>query len=96
MPAAAMPSICRRRSHLVPRRKRVPASFSFQLPHRGLDAFQLFQKETAGKVSLGSRRQPPGEGQALLGDRPRAPRGQSHGQGMDFDEEKQQQRGDPV
>lgn len=66
MPAAAIPSICRHRSHLVPPRKRVPASFSFQFSHRGLDAFQELRTDTLGKVSLGRRQPPPSPGKGLL------------------------------
>lgn len=66
MPAAAIPSICRRRSHLVPPRKHVPAGFSSQFSRRGLDAFQERRTATPGKVSLGRWQQPPGKGLLLL------------------------------
>lgn len=68
MPAAAIPSICRRRSHLVPPQKHVPASFSFRFSHRGLDAFQEFRTDTLGKVSLGRRQRPPSKRLLLLQD----------------------------
>lgn len=66
MPAAAIPSICRHRSHLLPPWKRVPASFSFQLSHGGLDAFQEWRTDTSGKVSLGRQQQAPGKGICCL------------------------------
>lgn len=66
MPAAAIPSICRHRSHLLPPWKHVPASFSFQLSHRGLDAFQEWRTDTSGKVSLGRQQQAPGKGICCL------------------------------
>lgn len=68
MPAAAIPSICRRRSHLVPPQKHVPAVFSLQFLRRGLDAFQEQRTATPGKLSLGRWQQPPGKGLLLMKD----------------------------